>query len=347
MKIAIFGASGFVGSHLAHFLSQREDVTLGLFDLEDRKLSLKFGNKSYGFEQVDISSQASRVDEIVSDHDLIISMVAVVQPAQFVQHPLATAQLSFFDTLHIVNACVSHRKRLIHFSTSEVYGKANGSDEPFKEDHSDLVMGPVSNHRWIYAAGKQYLDRIIHAHGLENGLDYTLVRPFNFIGPLMDTLVEDIRIDNAPRVLASFLSSLIFNKPLQLVNGGTARRCFTHIDDAVAALGAIIDQPQRFNRDIVNIGAPGNETTIADFAVLAARLYREHFDRKARPEIVSVSGEEFYGPGYEDCDRRVPDISKLLAAGWTPTRDLETTLLECMAYFVENKERLRLLFPDE
>jgi UDP-apiose/xylose synthase len=231
----------------------------------------------------------------------------------------------------------------MHFSTCEVYGKTGGNTEPFKEDHTDCILGPVTNHRWIYSSAKQLLDRIIHAHGLAGALDYVIVRPFNVVGPLMDDIVPHWTRDDNPRVLANFMSALIYNRPIQLVNGGHNRRCFTYIDDAVTALELLIRRRYEVNRQIVNIGNPDNETTIVGLAAHLIKIYRAHCDPSAEVTIEEISAEEFYGPGYEDCDRRVPDISKLKRLDWLPRYGLDETFTRSAIYFYQNRNRLESL----
>lgn len=186
LKIALFGASGFVGSHIANRLASSGEHELILCDLEDAKLRLSFENQPFPFERVDISKDTERLNDIVSEADLVFDLAAFVHPAMFLQNPLAVVQLNLFDCLAVVNSCVQHKTRLIHFSTSEVYGKTGGRNAPFKEDETDLILGPVKNQRWIYSCAKQLLDRIIFANGVEHGLNYSLIRPFKFVGPLMD-----------------------------------------------------------------------------------------------------------------------------------------------------------------
>jgi UDP-apiose/xylose synthase len=181
---------------------------------------------------------------------------------------------------------------------------------------------------------------MIFAYGVEQGLNYTLVRPFNFVGPLMDKYAKNWDRTDNPRVFANFMSSLVYNRPLQFVDVGKRRRCFTYIDDAIDALEAIVAHPQQTNREIINIGNPANESTIADFAQLMADTYVKHFEPNARPVIQSVASSDFYGKGYEDCDRRMPDTSKLNAIGWKPKVGLDDTVMRSMQYFVQNKTRL-------
>ena len=246
-------------------------------------------------------------------------------------------QLNFFDSLKVVDACVRHGKRLIHFSTSKVYGKSGGSEVPFREDDTDCILGPIVNHRWIYSNAKQLLDRIIHAHGLRDELSFTIIRPFNFVGPLMDKLMTDREGDENPRVFAHFMSALLYRRPFNLVNGGHSKRCFTYIGDAVEALELVLRHPGAVHNQIVNIGNPANETSFRDLAKLMLGIYRREFDANADNQLVDVSGEDFCGPGYEDCDRRVPDISKMKALGWQPRAGLEQTFALSMRYFYENR----------
>lgn len=340
MKISLFGASGFIGSNLARRLSQDGQHEVRLFDLDDRKLRLRFENSDYAFEKLDISHELDRIDAVVADSDLVFDLAAYVHPAMFMQNPLDVVQLNLFDCLNVIRACVRHDTRLIHFSTSEVYGKANNSDAPFREDHSDLVLGPVAKQRWIYSCAKQLLDRMIHAHGEQDGLRYTLVRPFNFVGPMIDKFSKEWRFDDNPRVFANFMSSLVYRRPLQLVDGGQARRCFTDIEDAVSALLAIVDHPDEINRQIVNVGNPRNETTIRGLAERMASRYAALNLGAGAPQIVDVLSARFYGDGYEDCDRRLPDISKMQSIGWSPKHDLDATINRSMAYFLSNQTRL-------
>ncbi|MEL6701070.1 MAG: NAD-dependent epimerase/dehydratase family protein, partial [Pseudomonadota bacterium] len=333
-------------SNLAHHLEKTGEHEVRLCDVEDKKLKLRFENQSFDYENVDISTDGDRIDEIVADSDLVFDLAAFVHPAMFVSNPLEVVQLNFFDCLGVIKSCVKHNTRLIHFSTSEVYGKTGGSDAAFKEEETDLILGPIKNQRWIYSCAKQLLDRMIYAYGVQHGLNYTLIRPFNFCGPLMDKFSKAWDRQDNPRVFANFMSSLAYNRPLMLVDGGHNLRCFTSIDDAVLALQAIMDHPEEMNRQIVNVGNPANEIAIKDLAQMMADLYVKHFDPSASPVIESVDSQEFYGKGYEDCDRRMPDISKLRSIGWEPQDDLEGTMMKAMSYFMQHKTRLVEMLGD-
>ncbi|MBN1761406.1 MAG: NAD-dependent epimerase/dehydratase family protein, partial [Chitinispirillaceae bacterium] len=249
----------------------------------------------------------------------------------------------------LVKVCCDLNCRLIHFSTSEVYGKtlvgtvgrALPADDPayylLSETESPLLLGPVHLQRWCYASAKQLLERTLYAYGFEKGLDFTIIRPFNFIGPKMD-FMPGVDGEGVPRVIACFMDALLHGKPLQLVDGGTNRRCFTAISDAVDAVVRVLEQPDAARRRIFNIGNPGNEISIADLAETMRKLYAEcrEIDLSRVAPVVTVSAEKFYGEGYEDSDRRVPDISAATTQlGWCPLVSLDEALRRTIRGFIE------------
>jgi UDP-apiose/xylose synthase len=268
--------------------------------------------------------------------------------------PLEVFRLNFIENLKIAEACVRHKKRLIQFSTCEVYGRTAASlpnarltdpEDPihatFSEDTSEYILGPVSKHRWIYSCAKQLLERVLHAYGLEMGFNYTIIRPFNFIGPKIDFLPSDA--EGIPRVFSFFMDALLKGTPMQLVNGGSARRCYTYIDDAVECCWRIVQNPGGVcDRQIVNIGSPDNEISIRQMAETMREIYAAKFRENGAPlsEIVSVTGEEFYGVGYDDSDRRIPDIAKARTLlGWEPVWPVQDILETTMRYYVEETRK--------
>src|SRR5262249_20471075 len=247
----------------------------------------------YSFKRLDIRNSASELDRVVGESDVVVNLAAHVRPGLFLLKPLEVVDVNFFSSMAIIESCVRHKKFLMHFSTCEVYGKTGGNTEPFREDESDCILGPVANHRWIYSSAKQLLDRIIHAHGLADALEYVIVRPFNVVGPLMDDVVPHWTREDNPRVFANFMSALLYNRPIKLVNGGCSRRCFTYIEDVLTALELLIRCRHDIRRQIINIGNPNNETTIADLALRLIAIYRAHCDPAADVAIEEISGEEF------------------------------------------------------
>ena len=207
----------------------------------------------------------------------------------------------------------------------------------FDEESSLLILGPVNKQRWIYSCAKQLLERVIYAYGKEGLLNYTIIRPFNFIGPKMDFLVKS-RDEGIPRVFANFMSSLIYNNKMYVVDGGTNMRTFTYIKDAVEAISLIIKNENNvFNNQIVNVGNPENEITIFDLAVLMREIYQKETCLEKVSEITQIKGEDYYGEGYQDSERRIPDITKLKEIDWYPKHDIRNTLELSMKYYIKNR----------
>lgn len=328
MKILLLGAGGFIGSHLVEFLLERDEHELVGVDITAEKLEGISGS-AFTFHEMDIHEVP---DDLVREADVVVDLIAYANPSIYVEAPLSVYQLNFEANMRIVDHCVRHGKRLVQYSTSEVYGKAGNNTSLYREDESDLVMGPVTKQRWIYAAAKQLLERVIHAYSLQGDLEYTIIRPFNFIGPRIDYLVPAGTM-GGPRVFAHFMSALLEGGPMHLVDGGHVHRTFLSIFDANEAFQTILDHPEARN-EIYNFGNPGNNTTIRDLSTLMTDIYTNLAGESPRSEVVEVSGETFYGQGYEDMDRVPPDISKLVALGWEPKHDLQKTLELTIGYYL-------------
>ena len=345
-RIALFGGGGFIGSHLTRALLN-EGYELVVVDLSGEKIEDVLSDPKLEYFELDIQNEEhdTQFRQIVDDCNLVIDLIAYANPVQYVDKPIDVVELNYHDNMKIVEDCTELDTRLIQFSTCEVYGKMGGrtdGNHVFKEDDSDLVMGPVHNQRWIYATAKQLLERMVHAYGIEHGLDWSIIRPFNFVGPEMDYIITSPE-EGTPRVFASFMSALMYDHTMYLVNGGTNKRSFTYIDDAVAAITTVIEnEDNRFSNEIVNVGSPENEATIEEFAYLMQDIYQEISADGSLPEIEEVPGEEFYGDGYADCERRVPDISKLQDTGWEPEYGLRESLENAMRYYIEKHEEQQI-----
>lgn len=333
MKLLIFGAGGFIGSNLVeHLIEQGEHEVVGL-DISSEKLA---GIEGPNFKFIKGSiGDADLANELVADSDVVVDLIAYANPSIYVTSPLDVVNLNFFENMKILEYCLSHEKRLIQYSTSEVYGKRT-RDSEYYDDTSDLVMGPVQKQRWVYAASKQLLERIIYAHGLKGDLEYSIVRPFNFVGPRFDYMVP-AGTKGGPRVFSHFLSALFTGGPIHLVDGGQQHRCFTHIKDASEAFSTILEHPGGRN-EIFNIGNPDTNVTMERLAEMMQTIYGELTGTKPKNEFIVIDGEAFYGKGYEDMDRVPPNVDKLMSLGWKPTRDLDTIFREAIKYYVDRPE---------
>ena len=245
--------------------------------------------------------------------------------------------------------CAKYNKWLIHFSTSEVYGRTLSSYIPgenysdpglyeLDENETPLIMGPISNSRWTYACAKQLLERYIYALHFEKGMPFTMIRPLNFFGPRMD-FIPGRDGDGVPRVLACFMSALMNREPIQLVDGGAARRTIVSIRDAVRALLLMLRNRKQAENQFFNIGNRNNEVTMAQLAEMMRATYAEITGDPSYNDhpIISVSGDQFYGKGYEDCDRRMPSLENIKKQiGWEPVIPLQDAITETMTWYHEH-----------
>ena len=358
MNILSLGAGGFIGSHLTHRLLE-EGHTVTAVDLETEKVTDCLQHPNLTFLQQDIRQPGWDLDALVRKSDLVIDLIAYANPGLYIRIPLEVFQLNFIENLKIAEACVRHGKRLIQFSTCEVYGRTAASlknakltnpEDPihatFSEDTSEYILGPVSKHRWIYSSAKQLLERVLHAYGIEEGFNYTIIRPFNFIGPKIDFLPTDNR-DGIPRVFSYFMDALFNGTQMKLVNGGVNRRCYTYIDDAIECTNRIVENLGGVcDKQIFNIGSPYNEISIRQMAETMREIYAQKYRHNGTrlPDIVSVTGDEFYGEGYDDSDRRIPDITKARTLlGWQPEWNVRDTIDATMRAHVEDYNKRETL----
>ena len=245
--------------------------------------------------------------------------------------------------MNIVKQCVKYHKRVVFPSTSEVYGAC--TDPEFKEDESFLVVGPIQKERWIYSCCKQLLDRVIYAYGTRGHLEFTLFRPFNWIGPRLDSL--DTAKEGSSRVVTQFIAELLLKRPINLVDGGHQKRCFTYVDDGISALMKILENKNDVCKNqIINIGNPENECSVKELADILKRLFRQHPDHQndsIYSEIIDIPADTYYGKGYQDIYTRKPSIEiarNLL--GWEPKVNLEDAMRMTLDSFLEENRTVRI-----
>ena len=332
LKVLILGVNGFIGNSLTQAILEQKDWEIYGMDMNNDKLETCLGNPRFHFVEGDITVNREWIEYHIKKCDVVLPLVAIATPATYVTDPLRVFELDFEANLDIVRKCVRYKRRVLFPSTSEVYGMS--ADTPFNEETSHLVLGPIHKQRWIYSCSKQLMDRVIYAYGKE-GLPFTLFRPFNWIGPKLDNILEPK--EGSSRVLTQFLGNILRGKDIQLVDGGNQRRSFTYIDDGVDALLRIIE-----NRDgcadgrIFNIGNPANDCSIkelADALVTLVRSYPRYAALADQVKVVAVNSKEYYGEGYQDILTRVPAIENARNhLGWEPRTDLATALKKTLDY---------------
>lgn len=338
LKIMILGANGFIGSALTNAILRNRSWEVYGIDLADNKLGEVPKNERFHFIEGDITINKEWVEYHVKKCDVVVPLVAIANPAQYVTHPLKVFELDFEANLEVVRHCVKYGKRLVFPSTSEIYGMS--PDPLLDEETSPLVYGPINKQRWIYAASKQMLDRVIYAYGVRDNLDFTLFRPFNFIGPNLDNVEEPK--EGSSRVFTQFLSNVLYKRPIKLVDGGSQKRSFTYIDDAIEALLTILENNGgRATRRIFNIGNPANCISIRELAERTIRIAQEFpvlRDAARATEIVDISAGEYYGKYYQDIQVRVPNIEAARRdLGWKPTTDMDTSIRRTIDFYVKQE----------
>ena len=318
-KILILGVNGFIGHHLSRCLLATPDAEVYGMDMQSDRVAELLPDKRFHFFEGDITINKEWIEYHIKKCDTVLPLVAIATPATYVKEPLRVFELDFEANLPIVRACVRYGKRIIFPSTSEVYGMCR--DDEFDPERSELVLGPIAKPRWIYACAKQLMDRVIHAYGMQEGLDYTLFRPFNWIGSGLDSI--NTAKEGSSRVITQFLGHIVRGEPIKLVDGGTQKRTFTYIDDGIAALMTIIDNPGGVaSGKIYNIGNPANNYSVRELATMMLDLaltYPEYRDMAERVRIVDTTADQYYGTGYQDVQNRVPKIDNTCAdLGWRP-----------------------------
>jgi len=342
MKILILGVNGFIGNALTRRILSTTDWEVYGLDMSTDKLEHSMGHPRFHFLEGDITINKEWIAYNIKKCDVVLPLVAIATPASYVREPLRVFELDFEENLTIIRQCVKYKKRVVFPSTSEVYGMCPEGE--FDEESSPLVLGPIHKERWIYSCAKQMLDRVIYAYGKHEGLHYTLFRPFNWIGPRLDSI--NTAKEGSSRVLTQFLYNIIMGEPINLVDGGNQRRSFTFLEDGIDCLMKIVENKGGCaDGGIFNIGNPANDLSVKELACKLRELvkeYPQYRDRAEKCRIVEVTSEEFYGSGYQDIVTRVPSIRNAAEKlDWKPVTDIDEALKKTLDfYLVDEGEKI-------
>lgn len=334
-SVLILGVNGFIGSHISERLLDSGKYEVYGLDLRHNYIDHLLDRPGFNFREGDISIHREWIEYHIRKCDIVLPLVAIATPIEYTRNPLRVFELDFEENLRIVRYCVKYNKRIIFPSTSEVYGMCE--DPQFDEDNSKLITGPIRMQRWIYSTCKQLLDRVIWAYGAKGQLDFTLFRPFNWIGPRLDSLTS-ARIGSS-RAITQLILNLVQGAPIQLIDGGEQKRCFVDIKEGVEALYRIIENKDgKCTGAIINIGNPENEASIKTMAEMLVEKFDKHPLRSKFPPFAGylvVESGAFYGKGYQDMQHRVPSIrnaKKLL--DWAPSIPLEKSIETTLDFFL-------------
>ncbi|HEX5048046.1 MAG TPA: bifunctional UDP-4-keto-pentose/UDP-xylose synthase, partial [Gammaproteobacteria bacterium] len=336
-RVLILGVNGFIGNFLSERLLADGRYEVHGMDLNDGAIERLEAHPDFYFHEGDISIHREWIEYHIKKCDVIVPLVAIATPIEYTRNPLRVFELDFEENLRVVRYCVKYRKRLIFPSTSEVYGMCD--DDEFHEDTSRLILGPIRNQRWIYSASKQLLDRVIWAYGREQNLRFTLFRPFNWIGPRLDSLAA-ARIGSS-RAITQLVLNLVEGTPLLLIDGGRQKRCFTDVREGIECLFRIIENPSgRCDGQIFNIGNPDNEASIREMADMLIAQFQRHPLRERFPPLAGlkeIESASYYGQGYEDVTHRRPSIANAeKRLDWRPVVPLRESVERTLDFFLRD-----------
>ncbi len=334
-SVLILGVNGFIGSAISSRLLEDGNYEVYGMDLRSNYIADLLKHPDFHFFEGDISINREWIEYHVRKCDVVLPLVAIATPIEYTRNPLRVFELDFEENLRIVRYCVKYHKRIIFPSTSEVYGMC--TDESFDEDNSPLITGPIRMQRWIYSCSKQMLDRVIWAYGSRDQLKFTLFRPFNWMGPKLDSL-SSARIGSS-RAITQLILNLVQGTPIQLIDGGEQKRCFTHVTDGIECLFRIIENKDgKCDGKIINIGCPANEASIKELAEMLVKQFDKHPLRKKFPPFAGyklVESGTFYGKGYQDVQHRKPSIRNAARyVGWKPVVKLEDSVAMTLDFFL-------------
>jgi UDP-glucose 4-epimerase len=317
MKYLITGGAGFVGSHLADKLHREGHDIVVIDDLSTGRYS----NVAHleGQERfqliIDTVLNDSLMERLIRDTDRVFHMASAVGVKLIMEQPVKTIETIFGGTEVVLKYCSRYRKRVLIPSTSEVYGK--GTTVPFSEE-DDVLTGATSKHRWAYACAKALDEFLALAHWKETRLPVVVVRLFNTVGPR--------QTGQYGMVVPNFIKSALKNDPIMIHGDGTQSRCFGHVLDVVEGLAKLPENPACFGQ-VINIGND-EEVTIQQLAERAIKM------TGSKSEIKYISYDEAYGEGFEDMQRRVPNLAKANnLIGFKPTRTLNDIIKDVTEQF--------------
>jgi len=305
MRVLITGGAGFIGSHLTdHYVNAGHQVTL----LDNFSTGSKANVAHLGGKVTSVDGDIRNielVDQLTKDSDLVLHMAAALGVNTILESPLESISTNIAGSEVVLNAAVRYNKRIIIASTSEIYGK--NTKQPLSET-DDRVVGVPQKIRWTYSDAKAIEEAMAFALHHEKNLAVTTVRLFNTVGPR--------QTGRYGMVVPRFVQAALKSEPLTIYGDGTQSRVFCHVDDAVQAIVTMAGNNATIG-DVYNVGGTG-EVTIKQLAEQVIKI------TGSKSPITYTTYSDAYPAGFEDIQRRVPDISKVKnAIGWAPTKDLK------------------------
>ena len=314
MKYLVTGGAGFIGSHLCERLISRGEQAIILDNYSTCSISNIVGfQKQVKVVEGNILNK-SLVDELVAESDYVVHLAAALGVLNIVNKPLDSLRTNLQGTEVILEAANKHNKPILIASTSEIYGK---NDKVPLNEEDDRIIGHPLKSRWSYSEAKAVDESLAYFYYLENKLPIRIVRLFNTVGPR--------QVGHYGMVLPRFVSAALKNESLQVYGTGEQIRCFCHVEDAVRALLQVMDSDKSIG-EVFNIGN-NQQISILELAKRVIQI------TDSKSEIIKISYTEAYPDGFEDMQRRVPDISKIKnVLGWSPQIGLDQTIKDIATF---------------
>jgi UDP-glucose 4-epimerase len=317
MNYLITGGAGFIGSRLTEMLIKREDQVVILDNFTSGSMkNLNQVKEKVNLVEGDILDQ-NLVRKLVADSDQIVHLAACVGVFNIVNKPLESLKTNLQGSEIVLEAADKYRKPVLIASTSEVYGK---NDKIPLNEEDDRIIGHPLKSRWSYSEAKAVDESLAYFYFLKNELPVRIVRLFNTVGPR--------QIGDYGMVVPRFVNAALKNQPLEIFGDGEQIRCFCHVDDAVRALLLVMDSDEAVG-NVFNIGN-NQQISILELAKKIIEI------TGSRSEIVKIPYSEAYPEGFEDMQRRVPDISKIKSVlGWTPQIGLDQIIKDIATFHTD------------
>jgi len=315
MRYLVTGGAGFIGSHLIESLIKRSDQVVVLDNLSTGSSK----NLSKVADQITVHNGSildqQLVDKLVADCDYVIHLAAALGVFNIVNKPLESLKTNLQGSEIILQAADKYRKPVLIASTSEIYGK--NEKVPLNEEDDRIIGHPLKS-RWSYSEAKAVDESLAYFYHLENNLPVRIVRFFNTVGPR--------QVGHYGMVVPRFIEAALKNEPLSIYGSGEQIRCFCHVSDVIRALLLVIDSDQAVG-EVFNIGN-NQQSSINQLADRVISLLG------SKSKIERISYKDAYPQGFEDMQRRVPDISKIKRVlGWSPQLDLDQIIKDIAASY--------------
>lgn len=314
MKYLVTGGAGFIGSHLVEKLIARGDQVIVFDNLSTGSaINLSGVKQKITFHEGNILDKAA-IDKLVLESDYVVHLAAALGVFNIVNKPLESLKTNLQGSEVVLEACDKYRKSVLIASTSEIYGK---NDKVPLNEEDDRIIGHPLKSRWSYSEAKAVDESLAYFYYLDNKLPIRIVRFFNTVGPR--------QVGHYGMVVPRFVSAALKNEPLSVYGSGDQIRCFCHVDDAVRALLLVMDSDKAVG-EVFNVGN-NQQITIMELAKKVIEL------TGSSSTVEKITYENAYPEGFEDMQRRVPDISKIKQVlGWSPEINLEQIIKDIAAF---------------